>query len=406
MAQPLWRNRDFLLLLSGQTISGLGNLISHIAMPLLVLSITGSPALAGIVGAVEWLPFLVFGIFIGAFIDRWNRKLVMVVCDLARALAYATVPLAAHVGMLGLPLLLAVALVEGVGFAFFNLAEIAALTQVVSREQIPDATAVNQASFALAHVAGPPIGGILYGVGRALPFVLDAVSYAVSVITLVLIRTRFQEERTGPAAPLAAGIKEGMRWVWDQRLVRVMAILTGSLNLIFAAPQLIAIVYLQRDLHAGPGEIGTMLGVSAVGGVVGSILGVRLRRLMSFQAVIVGVLASVGALWSLFALAPNIVVATILGLGIFLAFPAYDITQYSYRIAMIPDALQGRVNSVFRVVALAGGPLGMAVSGAMLQVLGPRPTILITGAGVIALALLAIANSDLRRAPREPPEPA
>jgi MFS family permease len=406
---PLWRNRDFLLLLSGQTISGMGNLISHVAMPLLVLAITGSPAQAGIVGALEWIPFLLFGLIIGALIDRWNRKLVMVLCDAARAVAYAVVPVAQFSGHLGMPVLYGVALVEGIGFAFFNLAEIAALTQVVPRDQLPSATAQNQAAFALANVAGPPVGGILFGVGRAIPFALDSVSYAVSVLSLLLIRVRFQDERDEQGErerDMLVDIREGIRWIWNRPMIRVMALLTGSVNLVFAAPQLIAIVYLERDLHANAAQIGTMLGFSAIGGVAGSLLGVRLRRWLSFQAVIVGVLLAVGVLWSLLVLASNIVTVAILGAGIFLAFPAYDITQYSYRIAMIPDVLQGRVNSVFRLVALAGQPVGMVLSGALLQAVGPRPTILLTGAGMLLLGAVAFLNPHLRHAPRDPPPPA
>src|SRR5579872_6156173 len=140
---PLWRNRDYMILLSGQAISSTGTFVSQIAFPLLVLSITHSTVQAGLAGALERVPFLILTLPAGALVDRWNRKLVMIVCDATRALAFAVIPIAAAGGWLGMPVIYVVALVEGTAFAFFNLCEVSALPRVVPREQLPAATAQN-----------------------------------------------------------------------------------------------------------------------------------------------------------------------------------------------------------------------------------------------------------------------
>src|SRR5215469_6013045 len=193
---PLWRNRDYLLLWSGQAISSVGSSASELALPLLVLSITHSPAQAGFAGALRSLAYLLLGLPAGALIDRWDRKRTMILCDGGRALALGSIPLALALHQLTMLQIYLVSLIEGTLFVFFGLAESAALPRVVAKTQLPAATAQNEATEGVVTLIGPSLGGTLFGLGRALPFLVDAISYAASVLSLLWIRLPFQEERT------------------------------------------------------------------------------------------------------------------------------------------------------------------------------------------------------------------
>jgi MFS family permease len=399
---PLWRNHDFMLLWSGQTVSLIGTNASAIAFPLLALALTHSPFQAGLVGMMRGLPFLVLSLPAGALIDRWNRKRIMILCDSARALAFGAIPAAAWSGHLSLPLLYSTALVEGIGFSFFNLAQTAALPRVVPTTQLPAAVAQNQMSLSIGPLIGPPLAGFLYQLGRSLPFLADASSYAVSVFSLLFIQQKFQEERPTEQRSLWTEVAQGMRWLWQQPLIRFMALLTGGIFLTYTASTLVVIVLAKQELHASASAIGATLGVAASGGIVGALLGRKLQQHLSFGQAIIGVCWLVTLLWTLLAFAPNLLVVCILGTAFFLILPTYDIVQFSYRLALIPDELQGRVNSIFRLFSMGGMPLGQAAVGALLQWLGPRPTILVEGAWMALFALAASVSSQVRHAPPLP----
>lgn len=398
--RPLWRNRAFLLLWSGQAISVTGTTASRITFPLLVLYLTNSPFQAGLVSALETVPFLILGLPAGALIDRWNRKRVMILCDTIRALAYAVIPLTLWTGHLSMPVIYAVVLVEGIGFSFFNLAEVSALPQVVPPEQISAASASNQAMYAAGSLAGPPLGGLLYSLNRAFPFGADALSYAASAISLLFIRRPFQGERPDLTRPLHLEVWEGMRWLWGHPLIRFFGLIGGVQGLVFSGVPLGAIVLSRQVFHASAATIGLLFGLAAVGGIAGAVIGGWLQTHLTLrQAVLGGVWAGALAFWVL-ALAPSLLILAVGGALLFFTAPLYDIAQFSYRMTRIPDALQGRVNSLYRVIMWGGQPLGSILSGALIQALGPRTALEIIAAGAIAVALTATLNRNLHRAER------
>lgn len=178
---PLWRNRDFLLLWTGQVVSTIGARVSGIAYPLIVLAISGSAAQAGLVSAAQTAPFLIWFLPAGALVDRWPRKRIMLAADAGRAVALASVAVAVLLGQIMIGYLIVVAFVEGTLYVFFLLAETAALPHVVPKPQLPTAVAQNQARDQGAGLIGQPLGGILFGLGHAVPFAADAVSYLVGV---------------------------------------------------------------------------------------------------------------------------------------------------------------------------------------------------------------------------------
>jgi MFS family permease len=395
---PLWRNADYMLLWSGQLVSVMGSGVSQIAIPLLILALTGSPANAGLAGFLTSLPYLILSLPAGALVDRWDRKWVMICCDAGRALNTASIPIAGAHGHLSVVQLYVNGAIEGTFFVFFNVAEVAALPRVVPKEQLPSASAQNEAGQIIAGLVAPPLGGFIYqSISRTAPFVVDALSYAASVVSLRLIRTRFQEERTVGERHLRAEIAEGLRWLWRQPLIRFMAFLTGGLNFGNAATGLILIV-VARAQHAPPAAIGLIFSIGSIGGLIGAMLAPRIQARYGFGPVIISTVWIGAALYPLFALAPNPVVLGIISGGLYLTGPIYNAVQFSYRLSLIPDALQGRVNSAFRLLAFGFQPLGVAAAGVLLQAFGATTTILVYAAVNLALSLLATINPHVRHA--------
>lgn len=395
---PLLRNRDYLLLWGGQTVSTLGSGISGLAFPLLVLSLTHSASKTGFAAALFGLPYIVVSLPAGALVDRWNRKLVMVASDATRALNMAAIPLMASLGHLSLAQIYAAALIEGTAFTFFNLAEVAALPRVIDKLQIPNAIAQSQAAQTGTQFVAPPLGGLIFqAVSRTAPFALDAVSYGLSVLSLLFIRTEFQLERREAPKRLLNEIGEGVAWLWKHPLIRYMTVLSGSLNFCTNAMFLL-LLFLAEKQGASPLLIGIMFAIGSAGAFVGSLLAPRIQRSFGYAQVIVTTVWITALVAPLFALAPNTVVLGLLAAAEFVTLPIYTTMQFSHRVSLIPDELQGRVNSAVRLVAFGMLPLGSAVGGILIQFLDLVRAVLVISAIEIALAILTTLNRHVREA--------
>jgi MFS family permease len=393
----LWRNRDYMLLWSGQTVSSVGTGVSRLAFPLLVLDLTRSAAQAGVVGALEALPYVFLSLPAGALIDRWDRKRVMIFCDVGRAIGMGSVPLALALGHLTIVQLYLVSLVEGTLFVFFNLAEVACLPRVVATEQLAAATAQNQATEGVSALVSPQLGGALYSVLPGLPFLADAVSYAVSIISLRFIRTEFQGDRTQQRRRLHVEILEGLRWLWRQPLIRYIAFLTGGWNFATAGSTLFIIV-LARQQGASDLVIGTIFAIGGVGAIVGSLLGSPIQRRFRFGPVIIATVWLSALVYPLYVVAPNPIWLGVVSAVLFVVGPIYNVVQFSYRLSLIPDELQGRVNSVFRLLAFGFQPLGLALTGVLIQTIHVVPTVLLFSACMLLLAVSTTLNRHVRHA--------
>jgi MFS family permease len=393
----LWENWNYLLLWSGQTISSIGSGVSDLAFPLLILALTRSPAQAGLAAALRTLPYFIFTLPGGALIDRWDRKRVMIVCDTGRALSLASIPVALILGHLTIMQLYFVSFIEGTLYVFFDLAETASLPQVVSQEQLPAAIAQNDVTFGITTLLGPPLGGFLYTLGRLVPFLTDAISYAVSVLSLLLMKVKFQMERVSRPRKLREEIAEGVKWMWQHPLVRAMAFLNSGMSGIGNGFALIVIVLAQQQ-HVPATFIGVIFAVGGATRILGAFLAPMLQRRLRYGPTIIGLWWLYVVAWSLLGVAFSPFV-----LGAFVGFfslvdGVYNIVQFSYRLALIPDELQGRVNSAFRLISYSLRPLGIAVIGVLVQFIGAFSTAVVCLIGLVLLALAASLNSDVRKA--------
>lgn len=395
---PLWRNRDFLLLISGQGISSVGSQLSFVAFPLLMLALTHSPEQAGFMSAVRGLPFWFLSLPAGVLVDRWNRKLTMIICDTGRALAMGSIPLAYALGHLTFLQLYLVSFIEGTLFVFFYLAESATIPHVVAKEQITAATGQNEVLYSTATLLGPALAPILYSFGRVFPFLADAISYALSVCSLFFIKTQFQGERVATKLHLWKDIGEGLSWLWHHKLLRFIAILTFGLNTPCTGYVLILIV-LAQHMHAPNTYLSLIFAGGGIGSIFGALLASPLYKRFGFSRLIIATTWLWASTWLFYAIAPNPLILALDNALSFIVVPIYMVVQYGYRLAVIPDSLRGRVNSVYRLMALSGQPIGIAITGILLQVVGPVPTILILFVPQGILCIAVVLNKSVRHAP-------
>ena len=397
-AAPLWQNRDYLLLWTGQMISVIGTQVTQIAFPLLVLAMTGSPVIAGFVAAARTIPYVLFTLPAGALVDRWDRKRTMILCGLGSAAALGSIAVAYLIGSVTIPHIVLVSFVEGTFAVVYGLAETSALPHVVSKAQLPAAVAQQQMQYSVGSIIGPPLGGALYGISALLPFAVDATSYTASAVSLASIRRKFSGSENRSEKSLKSEITEGIHWLWNHQLIRYMAFLTGTLNFAGSGITLIVVV-LAKNQGASSAMTGVIFAAAGVGGVFGALLAPFVQRRLSFGQAIVLLnwgLALILLLYSI-AVSPYLIMA-ILFLESLIS-PSYDTVQLTYRLAIIPDTLQGRVNSVFRLVAAGMSPFGLALTGVLLERAGGAATALTLGGFLIVIATLTSFNQHVRHAP-------
>ncbi len=393
---PLHRNLDYVFLVSAQAVSITGREIEGIVLPLLVLALTGSPAQVGLIAAAQGLPYLVLGLPAGALIDRWDARRVMMACDAVRALAFASLPVAWTLGALAMPQLYAVAVVTGCAFVFYNIAEISGVTRLVGQQDLARAMSVNGVVEWVGANGGPAVGGVLVGVGRTnvigamLAYAVQAVALGLSVGLLGGIRKPIRAERSTPPGALVADIREGLGWLFGHRLVRGMAFRAMALNVCFS-PVMLAMIVLARDaFHAKPAAIGLVFSVAGLGGLAGTIASPWVRARVRIGWLLVGGIFVWTAAMAAVASAPNLIVMT----AAWLAMPAIsglnDVATVSYRLSLIPPEMQGRVNSVFRLLAWGLNPVSLAVGGVLVATIGPRDTLWLIAAGIGATAVSAL----------------
>jgi MFS family permease len=390
-AVPLWRNREFMLLQAGHLLSSLGGQLTTIAFPLLVLATTGSPAKVGLVTFMSFLPYPLFTVLAGVAADRWNRKWLMVGADMVGVVIVGLLAAAIAFDRLAFWEIVVVSFLKAsVGTVLFA-AQGGVLRAVVPRRQLPDAVSAEVARVAAVRLAGPPLGGVLFAFGRAVPFVADAISYAASTVSLLLMRTPFQEPREVDASTVRAQIAEGFRFLWSHPFLRTCALLFGFGNFIFPGV-LVVIVVVGKAQGLSSGEIGALTAVFGAALLVGSAISPLFRRVF--------------VIW------PNVYVLAASTIPQALTIPSTDSVVHGYRLAMTPDRLIGRVNGAAANISLAVSPLGPLAAGLLLSSVSARATVAVFTAAGLVLALWGTLSPSIRKAPSldelqelPPPEP-
>jgi hypothetical protein len=396
-AVPLRRNRDFVLLQTAQLLSSGGSQISAISYPLLVLALTGSPAKAGVVAFARLLGMALFALPAGLAADHWSRRRLMIAAHAVRALAIGSLAALILLDEIVFWVIPFVAFVEGSGAIAFSAAQAGALRAVVPKRQLPGAVAVVTGREAAISLAAPALGGALFVVSRALPFVVHTVSYAFSTFALLAMSTPFQEEREHDPSPLRSRLAEGFRFLWAHAFLRTCAFLYGLSNFIGPGVLLAVLVIGERQGLSG-GGVGLLLSAFGACLLLGAFLSPLVRRSLPVRGVLLLELWTwVGC--GVFLVWPNVYVLTASILPTALAIPSTDSVVRGYQLAMTPDRLLGRVESVRSTIALLIAPLGPLTAGLLLEAVSERATIAVFAAFGLVLALWGTLSTAIRAAP-------
>ena len=396
----LWRHRDFMLLWSGETVSHFGTAVSAIALPLVaVTTLAVTPFQMGLLTAAETAAFLLVGLPAGAWLDRLRRRPVMLAADVARGVLLASIPLAWWAGVLTFGQMLVVALLTGLATVFFDVAYQSYLPSLVGRDVLIEGNSKLESTRSLSHIAGPAIGGgLVQLLGATTAVLVDAVSYLVSAAALAGVRTAEPQPAPTEHQRLRSQIAEGLRFVLRHPLLRPITACTGTFNFFNGIQAAVIVLFLARELGLSPGTIGLLFTAGGIGGLLGAITSAWCARRFG-QARIIWLSTLVTAPFGLliplaqpdWRIVLIFVADVIIGYGVVV----YNVAQVSFRQAICPDRLLGRMNASIRFLVWGTLPLGSLVGGVLGEWLGVRGALWVAMGGQV-LGVLWVLLSPLR----------
>jgi MFS family permease len=371
--KPLFRNRDFQAMWISQFFAAFGKEAAEIAYPLLILATTGSATYAGAVGAVQLVVAGVMSLPGGSLTDRFNRKLIMIVCDVARLVLLTLFAVLVMSDGVNIWLTFAIVILSAACLGVSNPAGMAAIKQLVPASQLTQATAQNQIRFFGATVAGPPVGGALFALARALPFFAAALSFLASAVILLLVKKPTQAPRTVETVAAPKGsMLDGFKFIAKQPIILILVLWAMGSNMAFNhSGMFLALIATAQDRGASEALIGTTLAVAGGGGLTGALLAgivlkyVRPPVIMAY-AIWIGPVAAV-----LLTFVPGTLPLGIIVACIFLRAGVVGALIYGYIAALVPDNLQGRVIGAVMFVGMIAQPIGIFAVGLIFDLAGP-----------------------------------
>lgn len=395
---------NYTRLWSAAAVSNLGDGVTLAAIPLLAASLTRDPNGVAAVAFAGSLPWLLFALVGGAIADRRNRRLTMSIVDGLRMVAMGILAVAVLLGEESLWLMGIVAFALGSAETVFDNAAQAILPSIVAKDQLETANGrLYSAEIVGQHFAGPPIGAFLFGAAAAAPFLLDAASFGLAALLVLFLHGSFRPPpRPGTRAErrkrtMRADIAEGIRWLRSHRLLRLLAIVLGIVNLVESATMAIFVLYALEELGLSQGQFGLLLTAGAVGGLAGSIVAPSLSARLGPGRLLVAAVAVTGAATMLPGIwvQPMVVVIALALNGLFGV--AWNVVTVSLRQTIVPDDLLGRVNSAYRLMGWGTMPLGALLGGALAEAFGLRVPFLAGGATVLLISLALVPEVTNRR---------
>ncbi|MEV5438820.1 MFS transporter [Streptomyces sp. NPDC052682] len=409
--EGLWRDREFLKLWSGESVSLIGAQVGTLALPLAaVYELHASAQQLGFLNAASYAPFLLASLVIGVWVDRHRRRPLMIWSNIGRAVVFASIPLCAALDILQLAYLYAAALVVGTLTVLFDVAYQSYLPSLIGRDHLVEGNSKLQASSSVAQIGGPGLAGVLVGwLTAPVAMLVNAGAWLVSTASLLAIRHR----EPAPAPPaertsLGRSVTEGLRLVLGDSLLRNCALHSGTYNMCWLSLQTVFVVYAARSLGLAPHTIGLVLGVGAVGSLIGAMSAQWMKRRLGLGPAIIVAGVICCALPLLIPAAPGrgplaLVLFVLAFAGCGLGGTVATVHMVSLRQAITPAAMLGRVNSGCRFLSWGPLPLGGVAGGYLSDALGPRTALVITGIGFL-FALLWLAFSPVPRL-KDFPEP-
>lgn len=401
------RSRDFWVFFTGQTLSNLGTSFTLFALPLLVYNLTGSALNLGLTTVSEFLPYLLFGLVIGAWIDRVNRKRLMLLTDLSRAIVIGSIPVAALLGILTVWWVYAVAFLASTLAIIFNSGEFAAIPSLVaSQDDLVTANGRIQASYSGGQVLGPVLAGALVFLFPVPAFMaFDALSFLISALSLAAIRTSFNAaDRPVERKHILRDVLEGLGYVLRHPVLRNISMMMALVNFVATTTATQLVLFAKVRLDASNAQVAWLYAAGSIGVVLLSLLAGPLRKRWSFSQVALGALMLSGILTVAFALQRNYWIALPLwglegGLGIL-----FNINTGSLRQAIVPNEMLGRVISIAGVLAWSAIPLGALLGAAAIERTGNVTLVFAAIGGLVILIPLVFSFTALGHAERYIPK--
>ena len=398
----LWRHRDFLLLWGGQTVSDMGSAVTTLALPLLAVSVLKATTFqVSLIIFLTYLAYLLITLPAGVLVDQVRKHGLMMWCDAARTVLVGSIPIVAILWHVTLWQIYVVALLGGALSVFFDVAYQSYLPALVEGEQLVDANGKLGTTNAFAGLLGPSIGGALVGlIGAAKAVAVDAASFAVSALSLILIRTpEAKPERRAEHITFRDAMNEGLSFVVKHPILRKIVACTSTANLFGSSIQAVEIVFLVRVLHASPALVGLLFSLGAVGGLVGGLTAGWFAKTFGSARIIWASLLLPAPLLVLIPLATpgwGTLLFAVGNIVFSLTSLLYNSAQVSYRQRICPPEMLGRMNASVRWIVWGTLPLGALMGGALGTWIGIRPTIWI---GVVGCACsgLFVFFSPLRK---------
>ena len=384
--RSLWHHGDFLRLWTAETISQFGTQVSQLAIPLVAALILKVPPFEfALLGVLEFLPFILFSLPAGAWVDRLRRRPILIIGDLGRALSLASIPVAFAFGALTIWQLYVVGFVNGVLTVFFDVAYQSYLPSLVDRDQILEGNSKLEVSRTIAQTAGPTVGGALIGLISA-PFavVMDSLSFLGSAFFVWRIRSieatpdRHTDEHGALREGLRSEVAAGLRYVLGNRYLRSIAACTGSSNLFSNIAFATFLLFVVQDLHLEPLTIGIVFGLGNLGALFGATMANRIGGWAGVGPTVVGTAMLGGVAGLLVPMAtPTLAVPLLIASSAIGGFcgVVYNITQVSFRQAITPASMQGRMNATMRFIVWGTIPIGAIIGGALATSIGIHQTI-------------------------------
>lgn len=402
------RKRNFRLFWIGESTSLIGTNVSSVVVPLVGVKVlhAGTFAVALLTGAT-WLPWLVLGLIAGAWVDRFRKRTLMIICDLVSLIMFASIAISAWFGILSLAQLLVTSLLAGIVSVFFKAAFQAYIPQLLQKDELVDGNAKLQASTAFATVSGPGIGGaIAQLVGIAAGVMLNAVSFAVSAVCLLAARPTAPETTTSrPRRELGKEIREGLSFLLHDPYLLPLAAFTSTLSLGVSSTDSLMIIFYVRTLGITSSTTGIILGLINVGGLFGAAIAARLvRKYGSARAMLTCRMLLTFAL--LFPLTTH-GIGLIFSVGLFIMTAGIisgNIISASFRQARCPAQMIGRISATYYTMTYSSLALGTIFGGTLGTFIGVRSALWVT-CGIVASASIILFVSPIRHL-RELPEPA
>jgi MFS family permease len=407
----LWSHPDFVKLWTGQSISEVGSQVSQLALPwLAAVGLHASPFQFSLLGVLGFMPFILFALPAGVWVDRLRRRYILIVGDAARAVLLILIPVLWATHELRIWHLLVLQFVIGVFTVFFDVAYQSYLPALVEREHLIDGNSKIQLTASIAQVGGPNLSGVLIAAITA-PYaiVVDAASFVVSSVFMISMGHREEPPKydaSNPRPKMWPQVKEGLDWVVKHPWLRAIAACTGTSNFFSSTAFSVVLLYMVRVLHLSAYAVAAVFAVTSVGSIVASLCTGRLNKWLGVGPTIVWsiLVSSVAAIG--YPLAPKsfpLPLLMIAGVGFGFGAVAYNITQVSLRQAITPERLQGRMNAAMRWIVWGTIPLGTLFGGGLATWFSLRTAIWVGSVGQMA-AFLPVTMGSLKRV-REMPEP-